>query len=166
MLEFFGTISLALLLLWGYIVVASLHKRLAVKLTVCISDQFTEVFDNYSTSLVRIPNRIVYVLDKNELRIIAIGKRLDEVIAAREQRGTLREADLVADQGSCAQKYAEVWRQVLVFCCEKARQILGKKWFPLNVVVRVKTANSLTNQRVREAVLHASIRAFGEFRAE
>jgi hypothetical protein len=70
MLEFFGTVSLAPLLLWRYIIVASLHRRLAVKLTVCISDQFTEVFDNQSTSLIKIPNKIVCVLDENELRIL------------------------------------------------------------------------------------------------
>lgn len=165
MLELIGTIGLALLLLWGCIAVASLHKRLAIRLTVYVSDECTEVRDTQGVSLVKVPNKIVYTLQKSNLQVIAIGKSLKETASAQQKEDReLREVDLVFDQEAHDNLLDGIWRRFLVFCCEKARQTLRKKWSPLQVEVIVRTSSALTNQKVREATQHKSLGAFGEFK--
>jgi hypothetical protein len=165
MLELIGTIGLDLLLLWGYIAVASLHKRLAVKLIVCVSDECTEVLNTQGVSLVKVPNKIVYTLQENNLQVIAIGKSLRETASMQQKEGRgLREVDLIFDQEVHNNLLDGIWRRFLVFCCEKARQALRKRWSPLSVEVIARTSSSLTNQKVREAAQHKSLGAFGEFK--
>lgn len=167
MLDFFSTICVALFLLGTYAVIAFLEKSLAVKLAIHISDQFTEIFDVKGISLLTIPNKVGFALGEDKQRIVVIDTDLSEGPSSRGEKDSLRKFDLVFDKENWDQHHYDIaWRQLLVYGCEKARQILGKRWVPLKVIVRVKTSDSLTDQRIREAALHKSLRTFGEFVVE
>lgn len=163
--DLFVSICVILLLLGAYVGITSLERIFAVKLTVLISDQFTEIFDAKGISLLTIPNKVGFAVGKGEQRIIVIDVDSNEEVLSRREKNSRQIFDLVFDQENWNQNHYDIaWRQLLVYGCEKARQILKKRWVPLKVIVRIKTSDSLTDQRIREAVLNKSLRAFGEFK--
>lgn len=164
MLDFVSTIYVVLFLLGAYGVVTSLEKIFAVKLTISISDQFTEICDAKGIPLLTIPNKVGFAVGEDKQRVVVIGTDLSKGTPSEREKDSLQTFDLVFDQENWNLHHYDIaWRQLLVYGCEKARQILGKRWVPLKVTVKVKTSDSLTDQRIREAVLNKSLRAFGEF---
>lgn len=164
MLDLLGGVMLGMFLLGLYVAILFFYRRSTTHLALCVSDSCTEVFDIQGSSLLKVPNKIIYILQGNKLRLVTIGQTLNDLNATHQRREIdLRELDLVSDQEANTERFDGVWGAFLPFCCLKARQILGKRWSPLNVTVAARTSNILTNQKLRDEVRHKSLRFFGKF---
>jgi hypothetical protein len=168
-LDFLAPSVLGLLLLGGYGGLLHLWRtRFALQLRLCIDDASTEVFDLEGRSLVKLLNKIAYRRHNDTPEILAIGQTIEKLQAVLQEGITpSQELDLVHDIEELVKDpyFRTLWGTFIHFCCERARQRMGKSRIRyLNVRVIVRTSNALTNRTIQEEIKDKGYRPFGTFR--